>query len=494
MLEELKNIDNLFRNASKEFEKEPPLYAWDKLNNDLDKKKKKKKILYFYRIAASIAIILSFLGGYYISNYNKNNTKDFASNNVLRKNKKDASFKKESHITLKKINLNTSDSSRNQSQIFEQEKTSVVYTANNIVNKNINKETLINKNDIQQHINKYQIKQDTNPKFNISNEIVSVKNNDTLKKETNISPDNLTVLIQDKGNTKTKADSFPQKVQFNKIELININNPIVLNDVKVGKWSVEGQVTPAYSSKNNSENSSSTGDFKDKPVMTYSGGFKIDYNNKRKYSIETGVLYTSLGIENAYSDIYINKDLILNGGNINGGDIPLVGSSGNYPNLIYNIETSSGDLELNSEDFPLADIADNQNSTQDSNYYIYPANYSILQKYQFIEIPLIFKYKLIDKKIGVNISVGLCAAYLIRNKSYANIDNKKYDINNNKSIDNFMYSCVFGIGLKYPIYKEISMNFEPNIKYALKPIYKSNISKYVPYLISLSMGVCYDFK
>ena len=37
----MKNIDNLFRNASKEFEKEPPLYAWDKLNNDLDKKKKK---------------------------------------------------------------------------------------------------------------------------------------------------------------------------------------------------------------------------------------------------------------------------------------------------------------------------------------------------------------------------------------------------------------------------------------------------------------------
>ncbi|NTW32857.1 MAG: PorT family protein, partial [Bacteroidetes bacterium] len=129
-----------------------------------------------------------------------------------------------------------------------------------------------------------------------------------------------------------------------------------------------------------------------------------------------------------------------------------------------------------------------------TNYYFYPANYSIVLKYEFVEIPLIFKYKLINKKIGFNILGGFSAAYLFGDKSYVNIGNTRYNIGKNENIDKFMYSCIFGIGLKYTIYKKISVNFEPNIKYALKPIYKNDASKYIPYLISVSMGVCYDFK
>jgi len=477
MQKETKNIDRLFHDASKDFEKEPPLYAWDKLNDALDKKEeKKRRLVYMYKIAASVAIILSLLGGYYISKHQRS-----GENNIA--------YHKTTQLKNKENNFKTPKSTEHQNIGG---KTSIKFINNSIKsNKAINKTSI--KNNSKENINyKNQIEQDTNTISNNSNYMASNRNNDTIKKDNNITTEKETALDPNINKNQIDSNILANKPPEIKIEQSKIS-PKVLKDKNnnTNSWSLEGEISPGYSYGN--INNSANSKYKNNPITVYSGGLNVSYFNiYGRFGIETGVLYSGIGQEETYAMIYVNKNFIL-GGYWNTipdpKDIVLFN-----PNPLFHIETSAGNIQFNSNDFSLGDIASNQNSTENSSFYIYPANYTIIQKFRFIEIPLIAKYKIINRKIGVNIIGGFSAAYLVMNNSFILKDDKNYEIGKTENINTFMYNSILGIGLKYAIYNNISMNIEPNFKYALKPINKNHTSKYVPYSISMSMGICYDFK
>ncbi|NTW34445.1 MAG: hypothetical protein HGB12_17800, partial [Bacteroidetes bacterium] len=300
MQKETKNIDKLFHDTFKDFEKEPPLYTWDKLNVDLDKKVMKKRIIYFYRIAASVAIILSFLSGYYISSYYKNNTSNFTAHKIFQNNNRNT-IKNNNPVFIKR---DTYDSSVYPPQAEIEKSTPESYQIKSVPDK-YNRKSSIRENDSSKNINKSNIGLDTNVKYNDSNEITSVKNIDTLIKKNNILPENISILQKDKEDDKSNKDSISQKFPENMILQKENNHPIVLNNMKSGKWSVEAQVSPSYSYNNSSYRESSIDNYKDKAIITYSGGVKIDFNGNGKYSFDAGILYSNLGIKNVYSAISV---------------------------------------------------------------------------------------------------------------------------------------------------------------------------------------------
>jgi len=80
MLNDRKNIDDLFHNKLDGFEKDLPGYIWDNVNEELKKKKRRKRMFFYYGIAASFALLLSFGTGYFLNNNNDQGNNVIADN------------------------------------------------------------------------------------------------------------------------------------------------------------------------------------------------------------------------------------------------------------------------------------------------------------------------------------------------------------------------------------------------------------------------------
>jgi len=501
MQKETKNIDKLFHNASKDFEKEPPLYAWDKLENALDKKDKKRNLYFIYKIAASIVIIfsISITAYFFFQTHNSNENNKITYSTPQKLQEKNSNLPETSDTSVKKESnkVNTYKPSKSNNT---EEKKSDIHIRKRIKNNNVIEKTPIINNYTEDNKYNIAVEQDTNIINKNSSYIASNQNQDSLIKiENNISPENKTELAQktDDNVNKTNADTFAQSpAPVVKIEPDKIDNPIIAENKNAGNWSVKGQYAPAYSYRNISKTTNTIVNYKDNPIYAYSGGVNVGYYNiQERLGVETGVIYSYSGMENTNTKIYVDKKSLITYGSYYNAGIPSPESIVFInPNPLFHIETSSGNIPFNQDNFSFVDIASNQNSSQDDDYFIYPVNYSIVQKFEFIEIPLIVKYKIINRKIGVNILGGISTAYLVGNNSFVEKNHKQYNIGKPLNIEKFIYHGILGIGLQYAIYKQFSMNIEPNIKYALKPINKSYSIKYYPYSLSLSMGVSYDFK
>ena len=68
MMEDRKHIDRIFKEALFEYDVEPPKFIWEDIKNDLVRDKRKHRLIIIRSIAASVALLVSFLSGYYLTN------------------------------------------------------------------------------------------------------------------------------------------------------------------------------------------------------------------------------------------------------------------------------------------------------------------------------------------------------------------------------------------------------------------------------------------
>ena len=120
-------------------------------------------------------------------------------------------------------------------------------------------------------------------------------------------------------------------------------------------------------------------------------------------------------------------------------------------------------------------------------------NVNLIQNFNYLELPLIVKYKLIDKKVDVNVFSGLNANFLVGNSVYFEHQNERIDVGKTTETKKFNYSGIIGLGFEYEISSRIRLNLEPTLKYYLNSI---NISKPLdthPYYFGFFTGISYLF-
>jgi len=251
-------------------------------------------------------------------------------------------------------------------------------------------------------------------------------------------------------------------------------------------WSLGGSFAPTYSYRttdndklnlfNNSlETSKDDPSSYEQALVTYSTGINAQYAMNDNWQFETGLYYSRLGHQK--EALFVKNNDLDNGGlyhlntsagKVDGSRVP--------DNIITEIEGSHKPGE-NPDDFTA-------NTSEDAKLF---------QRFDYVEIPMIAKYKIYDKKIDVNIIGGLSTGLLVNNETVIETPGQRENLGDTKNIRQVLNSSLVGLGFRFNLSKDLTLDLEPTFKYGLHSINESNEFGYKPYSLGVYSGVSYRF-
>lgn len=252
------------------------------------------------------------------------------------------------------------------------------------------------------------------------------------------------------------------------------------------RWSIAAMASPTYYSRFNSDNGPSKQLMaKEQPLISYSGGVAVSYKINKKFSIQTGIYYSSLGQE-------------VDGVNSFSGFKQYNNTKGDHN---FEVLTSSGSVYIHNPDvFILADGPGERIMTAYTSDVFDPkkANLqyidnTIIQNFSYLELPIVMKYRFIDKAIDFNLIGGISYGLLVNNSAYARVDGTEYPFGNTEGLNLLTLSSSIGMGMEYSISNKLSLNFEPTFRYYLNPFNEFTGSKNHPYSFGAFSGLSYKF-
>jgi hypothetical protein len=218
--------------------------------------------------------------------------------------------------------------------------------------------------------------------------------------------------------------------------------------------------------------------------ISYSGGVSFAYKISKKLSIQSGLYYSSIGNE-------------VDGINSFAGFRQYDYTKGDHN---FEVLTSSGRIYTENSDVFLLDNSGDRVLTRYTNDVFDPTkanlsyiNNSLFQNFSYLEMPVILRYKLIDKSIDFNLIGGLSYNLLVNNTVRTVVDGSKYNIGKTAGLNPFMVSSSMGMGIEYSLSEKFSLNLEPTFRYYLNPFGEIPGLKMHPYSFGVFSGLSYKF-
>jgi hypothetical protein len=166
----------------------------------------------------------------------------------------------------------------------------------------------------------------------------------------------------------------------------------------------------------------------------------------------------------------------------------------------FEVLTASGTVYTNNPDVFLSANGTNRVLTAYTNDVfdpkkasLQPVNNSLDQNFSYLELPVILKYKILDKTIGINLIGGLSYNLLVSNSVYTTVDGTKYSIGKTEGLNPLTLSSSLGMGMEYNLSGKLSLNLEPTFRYYLNPFNVTTGSFIHPYSFGIFSGVSYKF-
>ncbi len=441
MAEKGANIDLLFRNGLKDMEVLPPVGTWNSIYPVIRKKQKPYILL---RSAALIAVLLSLS---YLAYRWSSEISVVLQNPVLALGEESVQPSETRIIPV----VTTQSAPITENPI----KTNRTFIAGNTLREN----NLLNENEEPSASAITPIKEEIKYSFNFSGAV----NRSIIRKI-------------EYPTEKISEDKYSDLTQ------IIYDVP----QVNKSKWSLSAIASPSYymrSGLGNDEISSQLNS-SEKSKISYSGGVGFAYRITNKLSIQSGLFYTSIGqqIEDIYSF---------------GGFRRFDDAKGDHN---FEVLTSGGVIYTENADVFLLDNSGGRVLTRFTNDVFDPAkanldyiNHSLQQTFSYLEMPLILRYKVIDKSIDFNLIGGLSYNLLVNNSVHTYINGTKYFVGETEGLNPFMVSSSFGMGMEYSLSRKISLNLEPMFRYYLNPFGETPGIKAHPYSFGVFSGLSYRF-
>ena len=263
-----------------------------------------------------------------------------------------------------------------------------------------------------------------------------------------------------------------------------------------GEWEVGGYYAPLYTyraleSGESDLTANSMTSNAEEGQYTYSGGFTVNYKITARLSIGTGlsVVNHSYKISNvAALTTYSNLAYYSNG------------KAGGQNNQAYSVNNSIGQIAASggvkvysksSADYAPSLTAESQSAI--NNSYVMPDNQVIDQSFDYMEVPLLLRYKLIDRALDLHLVSGLSSYFLVNNKVTIKSPDQPDITGETVDIKSTNISGSLGLGLNYSVSKNLSLNMEPLFKIFLNSINTSNSLNVHPYSFGIYSGIFYSF-
>lgn len=461
----LTDIDKVFRKQLKNYTQAAPEDTWGNIEQVLNKKNNSRKIS-LYKIAAAVAAFAIVGSGlFYLSNNSNrlDNSQLIVQNNIQKETSNSISNSTEEKV----VTVEEEDLKKNDSDVNRIALASTIETVEII---KTNRDKLLTD---KRNLNAEEQKINTLPQKQI---LISTKEIE------------LAIIDNRKQNIKSYLNTLPDIYSsYALIEAIEIEK------TKNNKWFVGGEFTPLYSYRNITKTEGVYNkDFynsSESPIMSYTGGLNMQYKAISRLTIQAGVYYTTMGQSLDYLSVYANSayDMV-----VDEYKERLINS--------YSIENSSGDLSFNSshviidEKSVRVDNHSNSKRVADVKNPIFnELDAEIQQSFQYVEVPVILRYTLIDKNIDLNIIGGFGANFLVGNDVYINYAGTKEVIGETTGVNPVNYNGTVGLGIEYPLMDNIKIRLEPSVKYYLNELNSTSSIESHPYSIGIYTGINYSF-
>lgn len=292
------------------------------------------------------------------------------------------------------------------------------------------------------------------------------------------------------GNDIRNYDPAPDEIKVKSEPLIMFSTGLVdiepAGETKTNdRWKVGAMVSPTYLSSNIKTANQALSQINDNEnaVLSYSGGFSVSYRMSGRLSVQTGLYYSSLGRD-------------VQGVNSYTGFEPYASSKGG---TVFGVRTSSGTVNSTNNNVYLSDITGNRVDGVYSQDNFDPVKSglssfgnSVRQNFEFLEVPLILKYKLVDGTMNFNILGGMSYNFLVVNRAWAISDEGfKMALGATEGVENLLLSSSLGVSMEYNISKNLSLNLEPQLRYFLNT--GGDLGSGNPYTFGVFSGMHFRF-
>ncbi|MEL4307121.1 outer membrane beta-barrel protein [Joostella sp. CR20] len=461
MMNEKKNIERLFQEKFKDFEETPPAQVWDSINASLDKKasNKKKVIPIWWKLGGvAAALVLLFVAGSVYLNSTQTNIPTSTPITDTEQTKTESSAEKEIIVNNKEVVKTITSEKEANSQTVEGTQKDQVASTNSSVAKN----TI--SNDV------YASKDKTTNKI-LSENTSAVTQNNTPEFSEKV--DNNNAIVATEKEIPSEENNSNKKSILDVVEEMNAEETVAFTEkTKVNRWSISPNVAPVYYNSL-SKGSPISNDFasnskEGKVNMSY--GINLAYNVSNRLSIRSGVSNVNMsyntnsvsyspaifGVSNRISTIDFNKTAT----SLN------VASTESSPTM-----SANNDFQAKAEETSTA---------------------SMQQELGYIEVPMELKYRLVDKRFGVNIIGGFSSLFLTNNVVSLQSDELATDLGEANNINDVNFSTNIGLGVDYQVSNKLLFNLEPMFKYQLNTFSRED-GGFSPYLLGVYTGLSFRF-
>jgi hypothetical protein len=268
------------------------------------------------------------------------------------------------------------------------------------------------------------------------------------------------------------------------------------------RWTIGSEVAPLYSDRTISSDelqSVTMDDLNDKEngLLAYSGGIRVAFSTGKRLSVQSGVYYSRYGQQTNNVETVAVKYLSNMQGDLESetfvsvanstGTISKTSGRADKVNLVTN-----GNIE-GAGYFNRYDGLSAVSSINPVYSNTGEADITLTQYFDYLEVPLVIKYKIIDRKIDFNLTGGVITNFLFSNRVNISRNGDTEYFGETTDINNINYQGSLGMGIEYPVTSVFSFTVEPRFRYYINPIDKTAAINVHPYSFGFYAGFNYLF-
>jgi hypothetical protein len=229
----------------------------------------------------------------------------------------------------------------------------------------------------------------------------------------------------------------------------------------------------------------------EEPIFSFSYGLSVTMRFSEKFALQSGLNYLNLGQ-------YLNNIMAFSSNE----KLPLFGYDSRHsffhPQTII---TSQGYIRLSNPSFYFADgssyrILTNKDYVNGQEAKLLShIDDGLTQQTSYLEIPMVFRYRILQQNMGLHIKGGFSGAYLVSNQVYLGRNLMQPSIGETHGLRKLNFSAIGGVILSIPVSGKLTLNIEPTGQIFLKPMVKDEFfpGRVYPYNFSIFSGITYGF-
>jgi len=495
-----KNLEQLFKDAFRDFQEVPDEKVWKSIESSLDKRKQKKRVIPIWwrlgGVAAALAILfflINPLDKEQVDNQIITDTENTAeptrqdSSGIDDKDFQNPFGNKETeqvtgtseHTESSKKPLRTEKTATSSEQVADTGNNQNDYDARTSSKAIASKEKDAIASNANRDLQKegeedpYQDKKQLSGNLGQNKEAIADNLNGNKGNQDLIgtNKEEETIALNEKEEEQPEKKSIYDAIKEQEGE-----EEIVAQSTS-GKWSVGPSVAPVYfsASGNGSPIHSDFASNSKSGNLNLSYGLTVGYEIGKRLRLRSGVHKVNYGYDT--NDVVFSSTL-------------RTASNEKFDNINYsqnseNVVVQSKKSAANglSSDVTSKEIAFSESPTLDGK---------MVQQLGYIEVPLELNYALVDKKFGVDLIGGVSSLFLVDNSVLLESDELVTEVGEANNVNSTNFSANVGMGLNYNFAPKLQLSVEPVFKYQLNTFSKT-AGDFRPFTIGVYSGISFKF-